>query len=73
MEMEIGEVVRRSVVVLDASWPPDQGRRLISDLSPTHIVIKRTAFQKMRYFTRHPDVKPFASAYSWAPFIYIGA
>jgi hypothetical protein len=32
--------------------------------------IKGTAFQKMRYFTRHPDVKPFASAYFWAPFIY---
>jgi CHAT domain-containing protein len=34
---------------------------------------KKAAFRNMRYFTRHPAVKPFASPYFWGPFTCTGA
>jgi CHAT domain-containing protein/tetratricopeptide (TPR) repeat protein len=35
--------------------------------------IRKTAFRNTRYFARHPEVKPFASPYFWAPFTFTGA
>jgi CHAT domain-containing protein len=34
---------------------------------------RRRAFAAMRYFMRHPEDRPFASSYYWAPFTLTGA
>jgi hypothetical protein len=58
MEMEIGDVanlLQTSFVVLEASWPSDQGRRLVLDLAPTHVIIRSGTPQVPLHFLFQTD------------------
>src|ERR1700735_1909656 len=59
MEMEIGEVVdllQAPFVVIEASWQADQSHKLISDLAPTHVIVRDGDASQTHYYLFQADI-----------------